>query len=281
MKIADQLPNYVWTLAQDAAATPPAPGSELARKTLWEYILAGGPIGYILIVMSIVAVAIWIMLFLELQLNRLAPPDVRDQLSRLFREGNTAEALRYCQHTDNNSFLARLFSGALLRCSRSQFGFLEIRTALEESGARQIERLYRTCDWVALVAALGPMLGLLGTVFGMIGAFGSISKLQGAARSEELAGFMSLALVNTAMGLAVAIPCTMMYAIFRRKIDALTERVAEIAEAMVVDLESRPAQPERGPAKPIAPRPQAARPAAPQAGAPNAPIPLVPEARAQ
>lgn len=278
MNHVEQLPSYLWTLAQDAATTPPAASAELARKTLWEYILAGGPIGYILIVMSIVAVAIWIMLFLELQLNRLAPPEVRDQLGRYFREGNTAEALRYCQRTDNTSFLARLFAGALLRCSRSQFGFLEIRTALEESGARQIERLYRTCDWVALVAALGPMLGLLGTVFGMIGAFGSISKLQGAARSEELAGFMSLALVNTAMGLAVAIPCTMMYAIFRRKIDSLTERVAEIAETMVVDLESRPAMPERGAAKAPAQRPPATRAASTAAGTS---IPLVPETRAQ
>lgn len=272
-------PSFLWTLAQDGGATAPAATSEMARKTLWEYILAGGPIGYILIVMSIVAFAIWIVLFLELQLNRLAPADVREQLGRLFREGNTAEALRYCQRPDNNSFLARLFGGALLRCSRSQFGFLEVRTALEESGARQVERLYRTCDWVALIAALGPMLGLLGTVFGMIGAFGSISKLQGAARSEELAGFMSLALVNTAMGLAVAIPCTMMYAIFRRKIDSLTERVAEIAEGMVVDLESRPTQAERGPAKAITPRPQGARPVATPGGATNASIPLAPEAR--
>lgn len=270
MSLSHQLPTSLWTLAQDAA-TSPAPTAELGRKTLWEYILAGGPVGYTLITMSIVAVALWIILFIELQLPRLAPPDVRDHLARLFREGNTAEALRYCQRPDNNNFLARLFSGALLRCSRSQFGFLEIRTALEESGARQIERLYRTCDWVALIAALGPMLGLLGTVFGMIGAFGSISKLQGAARSEELAGFMSLALVNTALGLAVAIPCTMMYAIFRRRIDALTERVAEIAEAMIVDLESRPATPDRAPAKPIAPRPQAPRSASS--------IPLAPEAR--
>lgn len=223
------------TLAQEPASQAAAESG--MHRSLVEYINSAGTVGYLLLLLSVIAVALWILLGIELRMERMAPRQAVDAIGRFFRDGNTADALRYCQSKENDCFLTRLFAGAILRCSRSQFGFLEMRSALEDSGQREVERLYRTCDWVALIAAVGPMLGLLGTVFGMIGAFGAISNLQGAARSQQLADYMSLALVATAMGLAVAIPCTAMYAIYRRRVDTLADRVATIAEGLVIELE--------------------------------------------
>lgn len=238
-------------LAQQATeAAAPA-----AQRSLWQYIQDGGPLGYLLILISIVALGLIILLSIELQLGRMAPQEVILSLSRCFREGNTGEALRYCQQSENNCFLSRIFGSALTRCGRSQFGTLEIRSALEEGGRREVERLYRTTDFVGMIAQVGPMLGLLGTVFGMIGAFTSISGQQGAARSAALAGYMSLALVNTALGLGVAIPCTIAFGILRRRVDALSEKVADIAEGLAAELDAKPAQPRLS--RPAAP---AARP---------------------
>jgi len=98
-------------------------------------------------------------------------------------------------------------------------------------------KLQRLNNGLGVLAAVGPMLGLLGTVIGMIGAFNAIGSLQGAARSTELAKFMSLALVNTAQGLVVAVPCTVAFALFRQRIDRMvTDVAADVLEPLSDDL---------------------------------------------
>ena len=99
------------------------------------------------------------------------------------------------------------------------------------------------------IAAVGPMLGLLGTVFGMIGAFQTIGTLEGAARSNKLAEFMSLALINTAEGLMVAIPCTVAFAVFRRRIDRLGADAGVIAEELAGLIEQGAGAESPGPAR--------------------------------
>lgn len=242
--------------------------------SLLDYIKHGGMVGAVLIIMSIAAVALIIALAIEVRLTKMAPEQDVEALTRLLREGGVAGAIEYCRREENDSFLTRLFGLALTRCSRSQFGLLELRSALEEGGQRQVERLYRLCDWVALLAAVAPMLGLLGTVFGMIGAFGAIGNLEGAARSQGLADHMSLALVATAMGLGVAIPCTALFSVFRRRIDRLAEEVGDIAERIAQELQTKPGAMPSGAPQAAAPRPMP-RPA-PSTTRP----PEMPEARA-
>jgi biopolymer transport protein ExbB len=241
------------TLAQEA-------GTEQAR-TVVDYIKSGGITGFVILTLSVAAVAICVYLFIELRLTRMSPPHHVDTLGRLFREAGVGDAIKYCDQPDNRCFITGLFAQALRRCSRSQFGLLEMRSALEEGGQRQVEKLYRVCDWVALIAATGPMLGLLGTVFGMIGAFGTISNIEGAARSKQLAEYMSLALVTTALGLVVAIPCTAAFSVFRRRIDRLAEDVGEIAEGLAAELAARLTTPAaaKPPARPAPARPAEAR----------------------
>jgi hypothetical protein len=106
-------------------------------------------------------------------------------------------------------------------------------------------------------------MGLLGTVFGMIGAFASIGGLKGAERSQELANFMSLALVTTAEGLMVAIPATIAYSMFRRRLDRLASDVAVIADDLAGVLETGGQGARPAPARPGA---VASPPAAAAAG---------------
>jgi biopolymer transport protein ExbB len=243
----------VYVLAQ-ADATPPQ-----ESMTLFQFLAGAGWLSYLLIMLSFLAVGLMIRNLIVLRMSRIAPPGVVARLDTLLRENDTAGALAFCNAPGNRSFITGVFGGALARCARSPFGFLELRAALEESGEAEVDKLHRFTDGIGILAAVGPMLGLLGTVFGMIGAFHSIGKFEGAARSQELAKFMSMALVNTAEGLVVAIPCTVAFALFRRRIDRLTGEASAIVEELAGNIEQA-----SGGEKPAAPR--HARPA-------GAPIP--------
>lgn len=237
--------------ATDAATTAVATDE---AKSLLSYLNDGGVTGYCLLALSVAAISMWIYLFMVLRLSKQAPQSDVDLLTRMLKEGAIPDAIRHCEIPENANFLTRMMGGALRRCSRSQLGLLELRSAMEESGQKEVERLYRVVDWVAVIAAVGPMLGLLGTVFGMIGAFGSISHLEGAARSKELANHMSLALVTTALGLIVAIPCTVVFSISRRKIDEMAERIGDVSESLAAELSTRLTGPAQRPSAPRAPQ---------------------------
>lgn len=207
-----------------------------ARRSLWEYLQAGGPIGYLLILLSFLAVGLLIAHFLKVRPQALAPVDIVAELEGFLARGDTAGAIEYCRRDENHCFVTNTFAAALTRCARSTFGMLELRTALEEAGAKELDRLIRTTDGIAIIAAIGPMMGLLGTTIGMIGAFASIGSLEGAARSNELSNFMSLALVTTAQGLIVAIPCTVLYTILRRRVERLAMDVGDTIEELAAVL---------------------------------------------
>jgi biopolymer transport protein ExbB len=157
----------------------------------------------------VLALGLVILLVIELQPGRMAPEDIIVSLGRWFRDGNTAEALRFCQQRENSCFLTRVFGTALARVSRSPYGTLELRNALEEGGRREVERLYRTTDLVGIVSQVGPMLGLLGTVTGMIATFDLITEF-GTSDPKLLSGGISEALITTELGLIVAIPALLL-----------------------------------------------------------------------
>lgn len=244
--------------AQDAAD---APKPAAAGKSLFEYIHSGGILSYVLVCVSVVALGLIIANLILLRRERMAPRHVVGGLERLLKDRNVNEAVRFCAEAENDSFLARMMGSGLQKAQRLPMGMLEVRSALEEAGARELDRLERVTQGIGICASIGPMLGLLGTVIGMIGAFATIGKLEGASRSTELAGFMSIALITTAEGLIVAIPCTIAFALFKRQLDRLVADMGEIAERLVVPVMAAGAAPAAA-AVPAAPRP-AARPPAP------------------
>ncbi|MBM4107694.1 MAG: MotA/TolQ/ExbB proton channel family protein [Phycisphaerae bacterium] len=239
--------TQAWTLAQAPPAAPAGP----AGRSLLQYIHGGGYIGYVIILLSIVAVALALVNLIRLRLERLAPPESVESLRRLVRENQVARAGEFCRSEENESFLTRVFGAALARCQRSPFGMLEIRSALEESGRTELDRLQRANDVIGLIAAVAPMLGLLGTVVGMVGAFETIADTEGAAKPYQLAGSISLALITTVQGLVVAIPCTAVQSHFRGRVERLAGEVAQVTEDLALTLESG------GEGKPARPAPRA------------------------
>ncbi|MFI4897881.1 MAG: MotA/TolQ/ExbB proton channel family protein [Phycisphaerales bacterium JB059] len=236
-----------------------------ASKSLLEYIAAGREVGLIIILLSFAAVGMIVAQTLRLRQSRLAPPESVERLHELLRANQVGAAIEYCTDAENDSFLTRVLGSALIRCSRSPFGFLELKGALEEVGQAQVARLYRMTDGIGLVASVAPMLGLLGTVVGMVSAFDTIALSEGPARPDQLGGSISQALVTTVLGLIVAIPCTAAFTFLRNRIDTLTSEVGETIEDLAAYLESG-ASPAGGgaPARPV-PSPA---PTAQPAGAP-------------
>ncbi len=237
--------------AQDAAAAEE--GGEVT-KSIFDHILSGGPIGFLIIILSFVALALGIAHLISVREERLAPAEQIESLDKMLKAGDVAGAIRYCQDEEHDTFLTRVLGSALARCAKSPFGFLELKAAVEEAGQVQIDRLHRSTDGIGLISSVAPMLGLLGTVVGMVGAFETIGATAGPVKPSLLAGYIAVALITTVLGLIVAIPCTAAYSFFRSRIDRLTEEIGEVIEELALHLEqaSRP----RGGAAPQ----QAARP---------------------
>jgi biopolymer transport protein ExbB len=217
------------------AASILAEGS--GSMSLLEYVRAGGSLGYVLMALSVLAVALIVRNLLVVRRGLMAPADLVDTLSRQLRAGDIPGAAKSCEDDPGHSFVSNVMAAAIRRCAGNPMGQFEARAAVEEAGQAAVTKLQRLNNGLGVLAAVGPMLGLLGTVIGMIGAFNAIGSLQGSARSTELARFMSLALVNTAQGLVVAVPCTVAFALFRQRIDRLAGDVAgEVLERLAEDL---------------------------------------------
>ena len=245
------------TLAQrDADGAAPAPEGGMS---VLQFLGAGGVIGYIIMALSFVAVALIIVHIAQIRRTALAPPELTERLDELLSRGRVDEAMRVCEESPDRSFLAVVVGAGLSRYRRSPFGALELKQALEEAGQDRVARLYRSPDALALVANIAPMLGLLGTVVGINGAFASMNTAEGFARPDQRAGDISLALVTTIMGLSLAIPTQAVVTFFRNRIDALASDVGVVVDALASHLErgggaqSAPA-PSPTPAAP-APRP--------------------------
>jgi biopolymer transport protein ExbB len=232
-----------------------AQAGDADRALTWlETIQRGGPVGYIIIGLSVIALGLVIMHLVQIRRAALFPPEQVEDLNTLLASGDINGALEYCLNPDHDSYLIRILSSGLTRFQKSAFGAFEIKNAIEEAGDDQTSRLYRSTDALGVIGAIAPLLGLLGTVLGMVGAFEVIGTAAGA-NHEALAGNISLALVTTLMGLTLAIPCIALHTFFRNRIDTFASEAALEIERLVLHLE---AVPSAGPTPAsAAPRPQA------------------------
>jgi|TARA_R110000782_G_scaffold20675_14_gene55860 biopolymer transport protein ExbB len=207
------------------------------KRSLLDYVTRGGPVGLVIIAISVAAIGMIVAQWLRVRREVLAPPELADDLRRMLAEGDVDGAIARCSDADKPSFLSRVMGQSLTRSARSPFGMLELRTTVEETGRLEVDRLYRLTDGIGLVASVTPMLGLLGTVIGMVGAFDAIMLAEGPARPDQLAGSISQALITTVLGLIVAIPCTAAYTFLRNRIDHLTTEIGESIDTMIAPLE--------------------------------------------
>lgn len=207
-----------------------------SSTTWFTTINKGGPVGYIIIGLSVIALALVVMHFFQIRRTTLLPQEQLTQLEQLLAQGNVEEALGYCVDPNNDSFLTRILAAGLLRYQRSAFGPFELKNALEEAGDDQTSRLFRSTDMLGLIGAIAPLLGLLGTVLGMVGAFETIGQTA-SNTGAALASDISVALITTMLGLVLAIPCVTLFSFFRNRIEGLSAEAAGEIDRLVLHLE--------------------------------------------
>ncbi len=254
--------SFLIMLAQTGADTAGSGNAtQGASGSIWKIIQSGGIVGGIIIGLSVVALTMIIMYMVQIRRKVLVPPQQVEALDGLLSRGDTVGSLEFCLRPENDSFTTRILAAGLTRFQRSAFGAFEIKSAVEEAGEEQVAKLYRSTDVLSVIGSIAPLLGLLGTVLGIVGAFDTLSA-GSTPDHKALAGNISLALVTTLLGLIVAIPCMALFTYFRNRIDALASEAGVEIERLLLHLESPTTM--RPPVEPrpsFAPRPGGAAPA--------------------
>ena len=182
---------------------------------------------YPILFCSIVALAVFLERIWVLRRNSILPPEFIRNVEDLIRKQKIADALFLCQ--GDASSIARIFFAGLKNAGR---GMWLVKESIEERGGREAAMLEKHSGILSTIANLAPLLGLLGTVSGMIKTFNVIS-VQGVGNPAPLAGGIAEALITTAAGLTVAIPTLVCHRIVRDKAGSLIFEMEESSIKMI------------------------------------------------
>lgn len=197
-----------------------------------EIILAGGWLMLPIIVCSIAVIAIGIERYWTLNPNKIAPRHLLAQVWGWIKN-NQLDAAKL-KELKQSSELGQILAAGL---SNSRHGRDVMKDSIEEAASKVVHDLERYLNPLGTIASVAPLLGLLGTVLGMIKVFAAIMA-EGSGNAGVLAGGISEALITTAAGLTVAIPAMVMHRYFSRKVDALIVTMEQEAIKLVDALHS-------------------------------------------
>jgi len=201
---------------------------EEARINIKNILSWGSWPGMIIILHSVAAVALIIEHFVNIKRNKIVPPHLVDEIEALFEEEEYQEALELCEAQPN--FLTNILAAGLPKLNA---GFDTMKQVMSEQASLEATKLHQKISYLALISNLAPMWGLFGTVQGMIVAFAQIVILGPRVTPKDLAFGVQQALVTTFEGLVVAIPCMMMFFIFRNRVVRIINELTGVADDLV------------------------------------------------
>jgi biopolymer transport protein ExbB len=261
--------GVIWTqaAAQDSGSvpkSPPAKSPVLADKTQdkgipsepYEVWIALGAFRYPLGLTSIIVVWFSIERLVVLRYGRVIPRPFVKRFFEHMEEGNLDPkiAMKLCE--DNGSPIALVLANGLKKWGKSS---VEVEQAIIDGGERQVSQLRKHIRVLNGAATVAPLLGLLGTVVGMIDSFNRISQKAAMGKSEALASGIGLSLLTTAAGLAIAIPALIMYMYFTGKVDSLVIEMDGMAQDLVDLVSAEGLAESRASAKQATAKPEARR----------------------
>ncbi len=223
-----QLPLF----AQEA---PPAV-NESANVPVGDLFRAGGVIGLFIAVLSFAMVALIVEHLISLRRRVLIPNGLEEDVRTMIDAGQLRDAYVCCQESE--SFLGHIIGAGL---TEVDLGYAALEKAMEDAAAERTARLSRKIEYLAVIGQIAPMLGLLGTVWGMILAFREFELLASPQPSHMAPGIYK-ALVTTLLGLGVAVPAFASHAFFRSKIDELVAEASLAAEQVFAGLKRKMVQ---------------------------------------
>lgn len=213
----------------DTAAEPETPSG------FFSIVFSGGIVGavmiLILLLLSVTAAYLIFDHLMTIRRKDLMPEGLGEQVRQSLLSGDVKGAQDACNARP--SFLGFVLMHGI---SELEFGWTSVEKSLEDALAEQSARLFRKIEYLSVIGNIAPMVGLLGTVIGMIVAFQSVAATQGTASAPQLATGIYQALVTTVGGLIVAIPSIGAFAIFRNRIDQFVAEAAYMAQHVFAPL---------------------------------------------
>ncbi len=206
----------VLLMAAGAAFGQGDTAAETVQKTsLLQLIKTGGWAMWPLGGFSFFMVALIIQNFISLRPKTLLHKEMMPELLQMMLDKKCKTALIYCRKKP--SMFANTFGAGLERCldGEEEINFQKVRESVEEASVEQMSKLMKPIDYLSIIGASSPMLGLLGTVSGMIKAFNTMGTT-GMGKPELLAGNIGEALITTATGLVIAIPAMFFFFFFKK-----------------------------------------------------------------
>lgn len=232
------MPDWSQILAQavaPAGAASAAAGTQI--HSVWDFVVKGGPVMIPIGLLSVVVVTLAIERLISLRRGRIIPPGFLPGLKAMLSEHpqDMGRALKHCE--THPSPISTICAAALLRSEDSPE---RQEQAILQAGEREVFKLQKFLRWLAVITNCATMLGLLGTIFGMINAFATVAASGDAlGRTELLAKGIYEAMITTAAGLILAIPTLVTYHFFMSRVDGL---VAEMDRQVVQVVEEHRAR---------------------------------------
>ena len=199
---------------------------------MFEIVKSGGIVMVPIILSSVIAAAIILERLWTLQRERVLPKELTEKVWRLVETQQLQE--KHIAALQQNSPLGKVLAAGLANRHRNRDIMKE---AIEDTGRHVVHELERFLNALGTIASISPLMGLLGTVFGMIRTFSSITT-QGIGNPAILAGGISEALITTAAGLTVAIPAVIGYRHLRGRVDSLVVEMEKEAIKLVQAVEA-------------------------------------------
>lgn len=245
--------------AQPAPAAVPGQAEKKPPKTFWQIFFSGGPLGIAnmiaLIFLSLTAAYMVFDNLMRIRRKDLIPEELQVSLRKLVEQGRLNEATTACD--GQPCFLTAVVRQGL---KEADSGWSEVEKAMEDATAEQAARLFRWIEYLSVIGNLAPMVGLLGTVTGMLLAFKEVADSGTNAGAAQLADGIYQALVTTVYGLVIAIPALGFFAMFRSWIDELVAAAAyasmhilEPLKLRKIGVQAPPVTVAAGPPQPPAP----------------------------
>jgi biopolymer transport protein ExbB len=214
------------------AAVPALAQDETGGQTeisYWNwFIVKGGAIGWLLLLINFISWGVIIEHFISIRRATLLPETTQQQVQEMIDAKRYKEVIEYT--AAEPSMLSYVIHESLTEAGH---GYAAMERAMEEASEERTTKLLRKIELLNVIGNVSPMLGLLGTVFGMILVFSRIVQAGGMPDAAELAGGVGVALVTTFWGLVVAIPALAVFAFMRNRVDALSSEAMMRAQEIL------------------------------------------------
>jgi len=212
---------------------PLAEGS--AHLPTWVFQIFDYLVLSLLALASIAGIALAIDAMLNIREKKIAPAETTEHLRSLIASREYKELMDFT--ATDPSFVSKALYAAI---RRTHLKYPAMREGLESSVSEQTSDLFRRIEPMNVIGNIGPLLGLLGTVLGMIMAFYKLMESGGNAKPGDLAGGIGTALWHTFFGLFVAIPCLVVYGFYRTRADKIATKAAIVSEELLESLRPEP-----------------------------------------